>query len=105
LLSDTQIAEDRRQEEFCMSKPIPKTDFLSGNFAPWPIEGECHDLAVAGEIPRELRGAYYRNGPNPQYAPRGDYHWFDGDGMIHGFFLEDGRCIYRNHWVRHPVAQ
>ncbi len=83
-----------------MSKPFPDTDFLSGNFGPWPIEGECHDLAVVGEIPRELRGAYYRNGPNPQYAPRGSYHWFDGDGMIHGFFFEDGRCSYRNRWVR-----
>jgi carotenoid cleavage dioxygenase len=84
-----------------MSDPIPANQkFLSGNFGPWQMEGEVHELPVVGEIPRELNGAYYRNGPNPQFAPRGDYHWFDGDGMIHGFFLEDGRCSYRNRWVR-----
>ena len=84
-----------------MSDPIPADKpFLGGNFAPWPMEGDVRDLAVVGEIPRELNGAYYRNGPNPQFAPRGGYHWFDGDGMIHGFFFEDGRCDYRNRWVR-----
>ena len=66
-----------------MSDPISSDQkFLRGNFAPWPMEGDVRDLAVLGEIPRELHGAYYRNGPNPQFAPRGDYHWFDGDGMI-----------------------
>jgi carotenoid cleavage dioxygenase len=83
-----------------MSKPIAAAPFLQDNFAPWPMEGEVHDLAVEGEIPRELNGAYYRNGPNPQFAPRGRYHWFDGDGMVHGFFFEEGRCDYRNRWVR-----
>ncbi len=83
-----------------MSKPFPAVPFLEGNFAPWPMEGQIRDLAVEGEIPRELNGAYYRNGPNPQFAPRGRYHWFDGDGMIHGFFFEDGHCDYRNRWVQ-----
>jgi carotenoid cleavage dioxygenase len=66
------------------------------------MEGEIHDLPVDGEIPRELCGTLYRNGPNPQFAPRGDYHFFTGDGMIHAFKLEDGRCHYRNRWVRTP---
>ena len=38
-----------------------------------------------------LNGAFFRNGPNPQFAPRGDYHWFAGDGMIHGFYIHDGK--------------
>ena len=24
------------------------------------------------------------NGPNPRYRTEGRYHWFDGDGMLHG---------------------
>jgi carotenoid cleavage dioxygenase len=55
---------------------------------------------VEGEVPRELDGTLYRNGPNPQFAPRGRYHWFDGDGMIHAFAIHDGRAAYRNRWVR-----
>ena len=74
--------------------------FLNGNFAPWRMEGDGADLEVDGEIPRDLAGTYYRNGPNPAYEPLGRYHWFDGDGMIHAIHLEDGRASYRNRWVR-----
>jgi carotenoid cleavage dioxygenase len=73
--------------------------YLAGNFAPVSDEAEF-DLAVSGEMPKDLGGAFYRNGPNPQFAPRGDYHWFGGDGMIHGFFVEGGKVRYRNRFVR-----
>ncbi|HVN63332.1 MAG TPA: carotenoid oxygenase family protein, partial [Candidatus Binataceae bacterium] len=74
--------------------------FLNGNYAPWREEGDAYDLEVEGEIPRELSGALYRIGPNPHFQPRGRYHWFDGDGMIHGFILKDGRAAYRNRYVK-----
>lgn len=83
-----------------MSRPFPDDPFLCGNYAPWPMEGEVHDLVVVGDIPRELDGTLYRNGPNPQFAPRGRYHWFDGDGMLHAFTLRGGKAHYRNRWVR-----
>ena len=73
--------------------------FLQGNFAPWRMEGDAPDLEVVGELPRDLRGTYYRNGPNQALEPIGRYHWFDGDGMIHAIRLEDGRASYRNRWV------
>ncbi len=82
-----------------MSRPMPENPFLMGSYAPWPMEGEIRDLVVEGEIPAELSGTLYRNGPNPQFAPRGDYHWFDGDGMIHAFFFRDGKVDYKNRWV------
>jgi len=82
-------------------RPLPPDEpFLRGNYAPFGMEGSIDDCVVVGEIPRELRGVLYRNGPNPQFAPRGRYHWFDGDGMIHAFRFEDGRVAYRNRWVR-----
>jgi carotenoid cleavage dioxygenase-like enzyme len=73
---------------------------LQGNFAPWRMEGTAEDLEVVGELPRDLNGTYYRNGPNPAYEPNGRYHWFDGDGMIHAIALRDGRASYRNRWVQ-----
>ena len=75
--------------------------YLAGNFAPVRSEDD-YDLEVTGEIPAGLRGAFYRNGPNPHFDPRDEYHWFSGDGMIHGFFVEDGKVRYRNRWVRTP---
>jgi carotenoid cleavage dioxygenase-like enzyme len=75
--------------------------YLSGNFAPVASEDDF-ELEVVGEIPAAIRGAFYRNGPNPQFEPRGFYHWFTGDGMIHGVFVEDGKARYRNRYVRTP---
>src|SRR2546428_10861532 len=82
-----------------MLRESEENPFLQGNFAPWRMEGDAPDLEVVGEIPRDLRGTYYRNGPNQAFEPIGRYHWFDGDGMIHAIHLEDGRASYRNRWV------
>ena len=83
-----------------MAKPLPNHPNLVEGFAPLQMECDAPDLVVTGEVPRELNGAFFRNGPNPQFAPRGDYHWFAGDGMVHGFYLNDGKVAYRNRWVR-----
>jgi carotenoid cleavage dioxygenase-like enzyme len=79
--------------------------YLAGNFAPLRSEDDF-DLEVVGEIPREMRGALFRIGPNPQFEPRDpNHHWFAGDGMVHGFYLQDGRAGYRNRYVRTPKWQ
>ncbi len=66
-----------------------------------PIDDERIDLAleVIGTIPQALRGSYLRNGPNPQFTPLGNYHVFDGDGMVHAIQLSDGTASYRNRWI------
>src|ERR1700750_3217919 len=71
------------------------------NLAPIPMECDAPHLKVTGELPRELNGTLYRNGPNPQFDAPGA-HWFVGDGMLHAFHLENGRASYRNRWVRTP---
>ena len=79
---------------------FPKDNqFLKDNYAPSPMEGDILECEVEGEIPEALHGTFYRNGPNPQFPPRTGYHWFDGDGMVHAFSFEGGRCRYRNRWV------
>lgn len=74
--------------------------FLQGNFAPVRDEVTIDRLEVQGELPAELNGMFVRNGPNPQFTPRGNYHWFDGDGMLHGVRIADGRASYRNRYIR-----
>jgi len=76
--------------------------YLEGNFAPVPDEATATELSVSGHIPESLCGRYLRNGPNPVTAPDpSTYHWFTGDGMVHGIRLRDGRAEwYRNRWVR-----
>ena len=76
--------------------------YLAGNYAPVTDELTELDLAVTGTIPAELDGRYLRNGPNPRHRhDPATYHWFTGDGMVHGVRLRDGQAEwYRNRWVR-----
>ena len=74
--------------------------YLHGVHAPTLAETTAHDLEVEGELPRDLCGAYLRNGPNPVFEPINLYHWFDGDGMVHAVYFRDGKASYRSRFVR-----
>lgn len=77
--------------------------WLEGGFAPVDAEVEETALRTTGSIPAELDGLFARIGPNPVRPPEdpGRYHWFSGDGMVHGVRLSEGRALwYRNRWVR-----
>ena len=79
--------------------------YLHGPYAPTHDEVTLDDLEVTGEIPDDLNGVYVRNGPNPQHDPKGRYHWFDGDGMVHALHIADGKANYRNRFVRTDAYQ
>ena len=77
--------------------------YLHGVYAPITDERSDTDLPVQGELPVDLVGAYFRNGPNPVFEPKNRYHPFDGDGMLHGVYFRDGRASYANRWI-HTAA-
>ncbi|MCG5058546.1 MAG: carotenoid oxygenase family protein [Limnoraphis sp. WC205] len=83
-----------------MTSTVATNPYLEGNFAPVRDEITADNLKVIGELPAGLSGMFLRNGPNPQFSPIGQYHWFDGDGMIHGVHLQNGQASYRNRYVR-----
>ncbi|MGK7933851.1 MAG: carotenoid oxygenase family protein [Microcystaceae cyanobacterium] len=78
----------------------PPNPYLSGNFAPIREEITADTLQVIGELPHELSGMFVRNGPNPQFDPIGQYHWFDGDAMVHGLRIHQGKATYLNRYVQ-----
>ena len=84
------------------SEQPPTNRYLSGNFAPVNKEVTVTNLPVEGTLPTHLDGRYLRNGPNPiSVVDPPTYHWFLGDGMVHGIRLRDGKAEwYRNRWVR-----
>ena len=63
-----------------------------------------YDLTdLDGEIPTDLRGTFFRNGPGRQRIGGEKYgHWFDGDGMLCSFSFNDGKAHFRNRYVRTP---
>ena len=84
-----------------LPEPSAPHPFLSGVHRPMEAELTLTDLPVTGTIPPALDGRYLRIGPNPVAADPASYHWFTGDGMVHGLRLEHGRASwYRNRWIR-----
>ena len=58
---------------------------------------------VEGELPTDIRGTFYRNGPGRQRIGDSKYgHWFDGDGMLCQFTFNEGKAHFRNRYVRTP---
>ena len=78
----------------------PDNPLFQGAFAPVHEEITADNLKVVGKVPPDLNGMFVRNGPNLQFPPKQNYHMFEGDGMVHGVRLRDGKASYRNRWVR-----
>ncbi|MFP6837563.1 MAG: carotenoid oxygenase family protein [Pseudomonadales bacterium] len=59
--------------------------------------------SLEGEVPSDLRGTFFRNGPGRQKIGGNPYgHWFDGDGMLCAFSFIDGKVHFKNSYVRTP---
>jgi 8'-apo-carotenoid 13,14-cleaving dioxygenase len=94
-----QVAKFNRDRMKVPDKPNP---YLSGIHTPMEAELTLDNLQVSGMIPPELDGRYLRIGPNPiGKANHASYHWFTGDGMVHGVKLKEGKALwYRNRWIK-----
>ena len=79
----------------------PNNKFFNGPFSPWTEESEGYDLEVIGKIPDDFNGALFRISSNPRFQPRNTdrYHWWEGDGMVCGVYVRDGKAAYRTRWV------
>ena len=63
-------------------------------------ELDNQSLEVIGTIPDWLRGSLYRNGPALyKVGEHSVNHWFDGFGMLHRFFIQNGNVTYSNRFI------
>ncbi len=79
--------------------------------APWTlgwadVEGDLEPRRlrrVHGRAPVDLRGVLYRNGPAKfRRAGASATHWFDGDGLMRRFAVEDGEATLSARFVDTP---
>lgn len=73
-------------------------------------EMDLFDCEVEGDWPRDLDGAFYRVGPDPQYPKPAQYAGdipFDGEGHVSMFRIKDGHVDYRTRYAKNAryVAQ
>jgi carotenoid cleavage dioxygenase-like enzyme len=68
----------------------------------WGIEEDLRDLPVTGDLPKDLDGAFYRVGPDPQFPKAPEYANvpFDGEGHASMFRIKNGRVDFRSRYVR-----
>ena len=51
-----------------MAEPMPADNpFLNFPWGPIQMECDARDLVVEGEVPEDLDGTRYRNGPNQRF--------------------------------------
>lgn len=85
---------------------LPAGGFASGapELAPLRgLDGQGLDGAavIEGRLPAALRGRYFRNGPGLMQRGGQRYrHWFDGDGLVQAWTLQDGRASHRARFVQ-----
>lgn len=77
-----------------------RNPYLADNFAPVADETAAPCTLLEGTLPPALDGVFARIGPNPALPPTGDYHWFDGDGMVHAVRIKGGQPTYANRYVQ-----
>ncbi len=58
---------------------------------------------VRGELPADLTGTLFRNGPGAMHIGSEAYgHWFDGPGMISAVTFMQGKAHFKNRYIRTP---
>ncbi|GME34536.1 stilbene cleavage oxidase [Neofusicoccum parvum] len=74
---------------------------FQGFMKPCRYEGEVQNLEVLGEIPKTVDGTFYRVMPDPQFPPFiEDDPWFNGDGNISAFHIQNGKVHFKQRYVR-----
>jgi carotenoid cleavage dioxygenase-like enzyme len=77
--------------------------FAGNFFSTLRFEGEISDCEVEGEIPRDIRGTFYRLGGDWLYPPKSPQDApFSADGYISMFRFSNGKVDYRGRFVRTP---
>lgn len=77
-----------------------KQHYLKDKFVPVFEEKTIklkHKKAIFSKIKNNV---FAQIGSNPKYTNDEDYHWFDGDGMIHGIYFNNSEVIYQNKWIQ-----
>ncbi len=63
-------------------------------------EQEIRHCEVDGKLPADLKGAFFRVGPDAQFPMRQGNIPFDGEGHVSQFLFEDGAVHYKSRYVR-----
>ena len=99
-LSQTALAQPAAPPAPGTAPPADLPPLLRTDNPLYRLEADVRDCEVEGTVPSDLRGAFYRVGPDPQYPLAPGNIPFDGEGHASMFRLKDGRVDYRSRYIR-----
>ena len=69
--------------------------------APMRFEADVFDCEVAGTVPKDLNGGFYRVGGEWYFPPmKPDDAPLNADGYVSAFLFNNGRVDFRGKWVK-----
>lgn len=84
---------------------VDPREYWANAWRPTTAQGSFELTDIQGEVPREIHGTFFRNGPSQQVLPAEGHralHLFDGDGLVHAFRFDNGRVHFDTRVVEHP---
>lgn len=79
------------------------TDYSLPGFRPVDDELTHADIVIEGQLPADLQGLYLRNGTNSPFDRTDSRrHMFNGAGMIHQIYINNGTASYSNRYIKTP---
>ena len=79
---------------------VPVQSYMHTTVSPLRFEAEIFDCEVAGEVPRELNGSFYRCGGDTLYPTMTHDNLNNGDGVMAAFHFEDGYVDFIQRYVK-----
>nr|GEZ93032.1 electron transfer flavoprotein-ubiquinone oxidoreductase, mitochondrial isoform X2 [Tanacetum cinerariifolium] len=93
-----------RIEQYFLITDYSLWEFILNGDSPVPtriVEGVVQSVApTTAEHKLARKNELKARGPNPKVAPVAGHHWLDGDGMIHGLHIKDGKATYLSWYVK-----
>ncbi|MCF2949407.1 carotenoid oxygenase family protein [Paraglaciecola aquimarina] len=101
-LSNTTKYSDLTQVQQNFASALANEPALLG-FTDVKSDFKPQELTIEGRWPKELTGAFYRNGPAKHERGGQRYkHLFEGDGMLQEFTMADGKVRHRGRFIQTP---
>lgn len=87
------------------SDPPPSASPYDVVFRSQTDEHAAPVVSVDGEIPRDLRGTFFRMGPGYQHVGTDPLHFYEGFGLLSGVGFRDGGAFFRSAHVRSALFE
>jgi carotenoid cleavage dioxygenase len=84
-----------------MVQKFPETLTFTGYNTPTLEERDVANLEITGTLPIDIRGRFYRCGPDPHLPPKMDDDiYVNSDGMVSMFHFQDGQVDFHSRYVK-----